>query len=54
MPVRYWHPAEGHVLDPNDAIRFARFEDADAMRKRDHLIDARPIEHKWMERNDAR
>lgn len=48
MPVRYWHPIEGHVIDPNHAVRFCRREDAEAMLKRDHLFGgARPVEHMW-------
>lgn len=50
MPVRYWHPTEGHVIDPNHAVRFCREEDAAAMCKRDHLFGgARPVEHKWLD-----
>ncbi len=47
MPVRYWHPSEGHVIDPNHAVRFSRREDAEAMLKRDHLMEARAVEHMW-------
>src|SRR5574343_1360013 len=48
MPVRYWHPTEGHVLDANDAVRFCRREDAEAMLKRDHLFGgAKAVEHIW-------
>lgn len=48
MPVRYWHPTEGHVVDPNHAVRFCREEDAAAVCKRDHLYHgARPVEHLW-------
>lgn len=48
-PVRYWHPTEGHVIDPNHAIRFSREEDAAAMIKREHLFGgARPVEHMWI------
>lgn len=51
MPVRYWHPTEGHVLDPSHAVRFCRREDAEAMLKRDHLFGgARPVEHMWLAR----
>lgn len=50
MPVRYWHPTEGHVLDPNHAVRFARREDAEAMLKRDHLFGgAKAVEHMWVQ-----
>lgn len=49
MPVRYWHPTEGYVLDPNDAVRFCRREDAAAVCKREHLFaGARPVEHVWL------
>jgi hypothetical protein len=49
MPVRYWHPTEGHVIDPNHAVRFCRRVDAEAMLKRDHLgAGARAVEHKWI------
>lgn len=49
MPVRYWHPTEGHVLDPNHSIRFCRREDAEAMLKRDRIsAGARPVEHMWV------
>ena len=47
--VRYWHPTEGHVIDPNHAVRFAREEDAAAVCKRDQLgAGARPVEHIWV------
>jgi hypothetical protein len=46
QPVRYWHPTEGFVIDPNHAVRFARQADADAMRKRDGLHGgAASVEH---------
>lgn len=48
MPVRYWHPTEGHVIDPKHALRFARREDAEMMRKRDHLMGTRAVEHQWL------
>lgn len=45
-PVRYWHPTEGHVIDPQHAVRFCRREDAEAMAKREHLFGgARVVEH---------
>ena len=48
-PVRYWHPTEGNVIDPNHAVRFAREEDAGAVCKRDQLrAGARPVEHMWV------
>jgi len=47
--VRYWHPTEGHVIDPNHAVRFCRREDAEAVCKREHLgAGARPVEHMWV------
>lgn len=47
--VRYWHPIEGRVIDPNHSIRFARREDAEAVIKRDHIVaGARPVEHLWL------
>lgn len=46
MPVRYWHPTEGHVIDPQHAVRFCREEDAHAVLTRDKLFGgARPVEH---------
>jgi len=48
-PVRYWHPTEGHVIDPNHAVRFCRQEDAEAMLKRDGLhAGAKAVEHRWL------
>jgi hypothetical protein len=48
MPVRYWHPTEGHVLDPAHSVRFCRREDAEAVLKRDHLFGgAKAVEHIW-------
>lgn len=47
--VRYWHPTEGRVIDPNHTVRFARREDAEAMLKREHLFGgARAVEHMWI------
>lgn len=52
--VRYWHPTEGRVIDPNLAIRFARREDAEAMLKRDGLrAGARAVEHMWLAAYEA-
>ena len=46
-PVRYWHPTDGHVIDPNHAVRFCRQEDAEAVLKRDALRGAKAVEHKF-------
>ena len=37
------------VLDPNDAVRFCRRVDAEAVLKREHLYaGARAVEHVWL------
>lgn len=48
-PVRYWHPTQGFVIDPDHAVRFCRQEDAEAVLKRDRLFGgARSVEHLWL------
>lgn len=47
LPVRYWHPRTGFMIDAHNAIWFAREQDADDMAKRDGLrgYSLRSTEH---------
>ena len=47
-PIRYYSPAEAPVISHDDALRFARKKDAEAVIRAEHLRGCAAVEHMWM------
>lgn len=49
-PRRYYAAGEPYVIDPNDATRFSRKQDAQAFIKAERMTQggAEAVEHLWM------
>jgi len=47
-PTRYYSPGEPPVIDPNNALRFARKEDAERFMHADKFQGAKATEHLWL------
>lgn len=47
-PLRYYAAGEQAVMSPNDATRFCRKKDAEAVSRAEKITGARVVEHLWM------
>lgn len=47
-PIRYFAAGEQAVIDANDATRFSRRQDAEAVKRAEKLQGVRVVEHMWM------